>query len=158
VSTGLELVMRVIDPPPPTVSRIRPAATPRAARLECRGLLASTALVLFGLVLAYLGKVESLGGQSRPRDVREVINVRQLRTAADLLPLLDMFEDRFERRAVARALYTRATDPNRPLERVGGLAHVTLGADIVRGDRRYVQLRSRLARRPTLEAVPISPR
>jgi cell division protein FtsW (lipid II flippase)/cell division protein FtsI/penicillin-binding protein 2 len=145
--------MRVIDPPPP--SRVRAAATPRAARLEGLGLLASTAVVLFGLVLAYFGKVESMGSHSGSLGAAGLVNLRELRTASDLLPLLDMFEERFERRVVALAFYTRAVDRDRPLEHVGGLAHVTLAADRIRSDQRYVQLRSRLDRRPTLEAVPV---
>ena len=42
-----------------------------------------------------------------------------------------------------------------PLEHVGGLARVTIPATEIRADRRYVQLRSRLERRPWLEGVPV---
>src|SRR5512145_2271822 len=98
--------MRVIDPPPP--GRIGAAANARAARLECLGLLASTALVLLGLALAYFGRLESGHRTAGSLGPAGPVNLRQLRAASDLLPALDLFEEPFERRAVALALYRRA--------------------------------------------------
>jgi cell division protein FtsW (lipid II flippase)/cell division protein FtsI/penicillin-binding protein 2 len=145
--------MRVIDRPPP--GRVRTPASSRAAQLECLGLIAGTVLVLLGLALAYVGKTESIGTNAGSRGATGPVNLRQLRAPSDLLPLLEMFEDPVERRAAALALYRRAADRDQPLEHVGGLARVTLPADRIRSDRRYVQLGSRLERRPTLQAVPV---
>ena len=54
-----------------------------------------------------------------------------------------------------RRLYRRAATHAAPLEHVGGLARVAIPATEIRADRRYVQLRSRLERRPGLEGVPV---
>ena len=124
----------------------------RGARLEVLGLLAATAVVLLGLALAYLGKTDAAALGTRGPD--GVVNLQRLRGPDDLMPLLDMYEQPFERRAAALALYRRASSAN-PLDHVGGLARVTIPSAAIRSDRRYVELRSRLERRPTLHDVPV---
>ena len=66
-----------------------------------------------------------------------------------------MFTVAFERDAVARALYARATALDPKIENVGALAGVTIPAAAVRADRRFVALRERLDRRPELERIPV---
>ena len=66
-----------------------------------------------------------------------------------------MFGSPFERDAVARALYRRATSDTPPLDRVGELAGVTIPASDIRSDPRFVELGGRLTRRPDLDRVPV---
>jgi cell division protein FtsW (lipid II flippase)/cell division protein FtsI/penicillin-binding protein 2 len=146
--------MRVIEAAPERAAvRPLPAANRRAANIELVGLLACSAVVLFGLCLTGFGRVGRLqiDGAQRPN----VIDLRQLKNAAALEPLLSMYDQRFERQAVARALYARASSDAPPLEHVGGLAAVTIPAAVIRKDRRFVELGSRLARRPSLVDVPV---
>ena len=144
--------MRVISPArEKSVSAPRPPATARAANVELLGLLACSAVILFGLSLTYWGKTGRLTDTERS----SYVDLRRLRGTDDLVPLLTMFEDRKERQAVAGALYRRATAEAPPLEHVGGLAAVTIPAAAIRANRRFVALRSRLERRPALEHVPV---
>ncbi len=118
------------------------------------GLAASTVIVLFGLTLTYLGKT-AMGLGAHDALARGPVNLSQLRSPDDLMPLLEMFEQPFERRAAAVSLYRRATAGRGELDHVGRLATATVPSANVRADRRYVQLRARLEHRPTLQAVPV---
>ncbi len=159
--------MRVITPAPDTSVRragpsrpstalglpVRPAPSSRAIRaanIELLGLVACSAAVLLGLTLTYLGRT----GSSAGRDSGATVHLLQLESADALLPLLPMFGEFDERQAVARALYRRATGAPR-LEHVGGLSTVTIPSAEVRSRRAYVELRSRLAQKPTLDSVPV---
>src|SRR5215203_2491407 len=144
--------MRVIAPQPRATIGTRPVS--RGAHIESLGLMAATIVVALGLTLAYLGKMDAAVGSARVLPAATV-NLRQLHGPDDLMPLLGMFEFPFERRAAAVALYRRAAADDVPLEHVGGLARVTIPAAEIRADRRYVQLRSRLERRPGLQGVPV---
>jgi cell division protein FtsW (lipid II flippase) len=144
--------MRVIAPQSRGAVRMRPAS--RSAHLELLGLLAATMVVSLGMTLAYLGKTDAAAYDSGVPAGRP-INLQQLHGPDDLMPLLGMFESPFERRAAAVALYRRTAAHDVPLEHVGGLARVTIPAIEIRADRRYVQLRSRLERRPELRDVPV---
>lgn len=134
------------------VSAGRPVAS-RAANVELLGLLACSAVILLGLSLTYWGKTGRLG--EAERGAGAVIDLRRLRGADDLVPLLTMFDDPEERQAVAAALYARATSQASRLEHVGGLATVTIPAADVRADRRFVVLRSRLERRPSAAQIAV---
>jgi cell division protein FtsW (lipid II flippase)/cell division protein FtsI/penicillin-binding protein 2 len=129
---------------PRVVSIERPAS--RAANIELLGLAACSVVVLFGLLLT-LGARE-IGAQAGS------IDLHRLASPDELLPVLTMFDEPFERLAVARAVYQRASIEKPPLEHVGGLAAVTLPALEIQKDRRYLVLRSRLERRPGASAVP----
>ncbi len=59
-----------------------------------------------------------------------------------------MFESPAERQTAARLLYRRAVSDDPPLDHVGGLSAVTIGADEIRRNPRFVELRARLSRRP----------
>lgn len=144
--------MRVVAP---SVRR-RPGgarSASRGPRLELLGLVVTTFVVLFGLALAYLGRT-ALDGPEAARANAAALNLQQLSGPGDLERLLDGVESPFERRAVANALYRRATSAPR-LEHVGALARVTLPAAQVREDARYVELRRRLERRPAMADVPV---
>jgi cell division protein FtsW (lipid II flippase) len=126
------------------------ARTLRALNLELLGLIAAAVVVLFGLLLGHSAKVARLD----EAPAAGVIPLHALKGAADLEPALTMFASPFERQEAARALYRRATaDPR--LEHVGGLAAVTIPAAVIRADRRFVQLRARMDRRPAATDVPV---
>jgi cell division protein FtsW (lipid II flippase) len=145
--------MRVVSPARRRAAlALGPAS--RHAHLESIGLSVATLVVVFGVALAYFGRTtdrvpSATGANDAP------VDLQQLRGPDDLVPLLDTFVEPFERRAVATALYRRASDPGAPLAHVGGLARVTIPAVTVNGDRRYVRLRERLAARPALLDVPV---
>ena len=144
--------MRVIAPQPRGAAVTRPAS--RIAHLELLGLLAATVVVVLGLTLAYLGKADAAAHDSGVL-AGVPINLQQLHGPDDLMPLLGMFESPFERRAAAVAVYRRTALHDVPLEHVGGLARVAIPATEILADRRYVQLRSRLERRPAIQSVPV---
>lgn len=142
--------MRVIAPAEAVGIGLQ-ARTLRALNLELLGLLAASVVVLCGLLLGHSAKVARLD-EAAP--AAGVIPLHALKAAADLEPALTMFASPFERQEAARALYGRATaDPR--LEHVGGLAAVTIPAAEIRADRRFVQLRARMDRRPAATDVPV---
>jgi cell division protein FtsW (lipid II flippase) len=118
------------------------------------GLAAATLVAVFGLALTYFGKLETAADGTGPSSDR-LIDLQRLRGPDDLVPLLSMFEQPFERRAVALALYRRATTGTAPIDHVGELARTGLPAAEVRRDRRFVELRSRLERHPAVQQVPV---
>lgn len=145
--------MRVISTVPAAPSGAGPrSGARRAANIELLGLLACSILVAAGLGLTYAGRLAQLeaGQRSTPP-----LDLHRLRGPADLLPLLDMFEQPAERDAAARLLYRAAVTDSPRLEHVGGLARVVIPADQVAADPALVQLRARLQRRPGAAAVPV---
>jgi cell division protein FtsW (lipid II flippase) len=144
--------MRVIAPASRTSS---PPAPARDATVELLGLVVSTVVVAAGLLLTCAGRTPSLKAVQADLASGALIDVRTIRTAADLGPALAMFGSPFERDAAGRALYRRATSDDPPLEHVGDLARVTIPAADIRKDARFVQLRARLDRRPGLVNVPV---
>jgi len=144
--------MRVIAPAPQTHAVGSTAAT-RAVRVEALGLAVATAVVLLGLILGYLGRTE--GAPPVRVGATGTVHLQQMSGPDALIPLLDMFDEPFERRAVALALFRHATGPDAPLSHVGALARATMSAAEVQADSRYVQLRERLVQRPSLEEVPV---
>ena len=152
--------MRVIAPVETSTSRRRqvslatrtvlPRVT-RALNVELLGLLAASVVVFFGLVLTHAARSARLADMSGG----EVIALGALKSSQALEPLLTMYESPFERRAVARAIHQRALSLDPPLEHVGGLSEASIPAADVERDRRYSELRRRLARRPGVERVPV---
>lgn len=147
--------MRVVSAPrdPAFVRVSRPAAR-RAANIELLGMLACSAVIVFGLLLTTWGRLAQLDADDRGAGT--VVNLRTLRTPATLVPLLTTFESPFEREAVATAVFQRAAAESRPLDHVGSLADVSLPASVVQSDRRFSELRSRLARRPGTSVQALS--
>jgi cell division protein FtsW (lipid II flippase)/cell division protein FtsI/penicillin-binding protein 2 len=143
--------MRVIAPAE-AVGIGRESRALRALNLEMLGLIASSVVVLFGLLLGHSAKVARLDEFAPSAGA---IPLHALTGPADLEPALTMFASPFERQEAARALYRRATAVDPRLEHVGGLAAVTVPAAVIRADRRFVQLRARLDRRPAATDVPV---
>jgi cell division protein FtsW (lipid II flippase)/cell division protein FtsI/penicillin-binding protein 2 len=114
----------------------------RSLNIELLGLLAASAVVLFGIALASSAKVARLDEAASPGGV---IPLYALKAASDLEPALGIYESASERTVAARALFERATSPQAPLDHVGALADVRISAAKIRGDRRLVQLGARLA-------------
>jgi cell division protein FtsW (lipid II flippase)/cell division protein FtsI/penicillin-binding protein 2 len=125
----------------------------RTPNIELLGLLASSLVVLLAVSLTYAGRAGRLDADAR--EAATVVQLDRLRAASELEPMLTMYEEPFERRAVARALYARVTDPQRPLNHVGGLAAVAIPAAEIRKERRFVELRSRLDLRPGMAGVAV---
>jgi cell division protein FtsW (lipid II flippase) len=162
--------MRIVHP---TVGRrwsLRraPGATDRAARIERLGMLATTLVLAMGLWLTYVGQTSgvpdcpagqegSAGPQNPPYTASAPcpLTLTAVRSSQDLLPVLDMFPEPAERRAVAAVLFERvARDAETaPLEHVGGLAELTIPAERVKGDRRLARLNERLRAHPSAAAV-----
>ena len=67
----------------------------RTANLEALGLLAASAVVLFGLVLTTWGRLIQLNADDR--DAGTVVSLRHLAAPTDLVPLLTMVESPQER-------------------------------------------------------------
>src|SRR4051794_39420223 len=143
--------MRVVavEQPRHVIESPEPAAA-RSNRLELLALLACSAVVATGVYLAYAGRtarlVESEAGPA------PLLNLRTLAAADDIVPLLTMYDDTRERRAVADALYQRATAEPR-LDHVGGLASASIPAADVHSNAQFVRLRARLALHPAARSV-----
>jgi Cell cycle protein len=129
-----------------------PARRGRSLNIELLGLSAVTIVVLFGIVLTYSARVGRLDEVAPPAGV---IPLYALKAPADLEPALSMFDSGYERTFVARALFQRAASPDAPVDHVGALADVKVPAQTVRGDRRLVQLASRLAGRDEALDLPV---
>ena len=124
----------------------RASGAVRAANIEALGIVVCSIVVLFGLWLTAVGRREQLRAAGSPPV--PVLNLRALHGPDDLLPLLSMFESPAERQTAARLLYRRAVSDDPPLDHVGGLSAVTIGADEIRRNPRFIELRARLSRRP----------
>jgi cell division protein FtsW (lipid II flippase)/cell division protein FtsI/penicillin-binding protein 2 len=129
-----------------------PAAI-RTANIEALGLAACSMVILFGLWLTTWGRLSQV--EAGHPGSAAAVDLRFLRAPEELAVLLTMFESPLERQAAAEPLYRRALSRTPVVDHVGRLAEVTLPAAAVRGDRRFVQLRARLERRPDAAQVPI---
>ena len=110
--------MRVVAPEP--VAAVRPQRDRRAANIEMLGLLAVSAVVLFGIVLtglARIGRLDEVAPQG------SVIPLYALSSPADLEPALTMFDSPRDRHRTALAIYERARAAD-ALDHVGALAGV----------------------------------
>ncbi len=146
--------MRVIASSPQTPGLSPwPRASVRATNVELLGLLGCTLVVVLGLLLTYLGRVARLA-EDAPAPAG-IVHLDQLQSPGAIEGLLTMYEQPFERQAIARALYERVVTTERRLDHVGGLAFVTIPASRIQQEPRFVELRSRLARRPEMAYVPV---
>jgi cell division protein FtsW (lipid II flippase)/cell division protein FtsI/penicillin-binding protein 2 len=127
------------------------SAATRASHIELLGLLACSLVIALGLGLTHLGRVAQLDADRRGR----LLDLRRVRTPAELVPLLEMFENPVEKREVAQVVYRAAVAESPRLEHVGGLARVTLPASKVQANPNLEVLRARLARRRDAVAVPV---
>src|SRR5262245_25435233 len=148
--------MRVIAPSSATLDTRRLAPAPsRRLTLERAGLLASSITVLFGLWLVYVAKAADFGAVTGGLADGSIVDLRSLRDSRPLVPLLTMFADGLERRAVAEALYHRAVVEGAPLDRVGALTTVAVPAAQIESEPRLVVLRERLAQHPRMQQIPV---
>jgi cell division protein FtsW (lipid II flippase)/cell division protein FtsI/penicillin-binding protein 2 len=122
----------------------------RSLNIELLGLAIATTVAMFGIGLAYSAKLARLA-EAAPSG--GVIPLYALQSSSQLEPALTMYDSAYERGAVARALFSRAT-ATRPLDHVGALADVKMPASAIRGDRRLVQLNERVGDRADGE-VPL---
>jgi cell division protein FtsW (lipid II flippase)/cell division protein FtsI/penicillin-binding protein 2 len=116
-----------------------PAAWNRPLNIELVGLAIATIVALSGIGLAYSAKLARLDEAASPGGV---ISLRALHSPVELEPALTMYDSAYERSAVARALFNRATAAPR-LDHVGALADVKMSAAAVHADRRLVQLNAK---------------
>ncbi len=146
-------VMRVYTPPSRALQAVRPSR--RATVIEFAGLAAASLVVAVGILLTASGSLRSVDVSEADVASGRVVHLPSLPNAAALNSRLTMITVPFERDAIARALYARATALDSKIENVGALSGVTISAAEVRADRRLVALRSRLDRRPDLERIPV---
>jgi cell division protein FtsW (lipid II flippase)/cell division protein FtsI/penicillin-binding protein 2 len=133
--------MRVVAPETRTTdSRTTPN---RSLNIELVGFAIATIVAISGVGLAYSAKMARLDEAASPGGV---IPLQALHTPLELEPALTMFDSAYERAAVARALFDRATAAP-PLDHVGALADVKMAASAVRADRRLAQLNARIGDR-----------
>lgn len=106
-------------------------------------LLAAGALaILLGLMLVYLATVKPLDGVDRKIASGEIVNLNALRSAEQLLPVLDVFDSSAERAFAAREIWKRAHQGGLP--NVGELSRIRVSASDVEGDRRLTSFRARM--------------
>ncbi|MDQ3418387.1 MAG: FtsW/RodA/SpoVE family cell cycle protein [Acidobacteriota bacterium] len=142
--------MRVISPAAAT--RVRPEVRrSRAVNLEFAGMIAASAIVVFGLALVFGGKLARVAEDG---PVARLVQLASLEDAQPLEPRLTMFPTVYERQAALKLIAQRIERPPR-LEHVGGLASITIPAEDVRADKRLVLLNERLARRPQATSVAL---
>ena len=123
----------------------------RALDIELAGLAAASLVVLFAIVLTSAAKA---GRLDEVAPAGGIVPLNALHSSADLEPLLTMYDADSERQFVARALFDRAADAERPLDHVGALTEVRIPAETIRADRRLVQLGARLTGRPDAREIP----
>src|SRR5687768_5038735 len=146
-------VMRVYTPPSRASRAVRPSR--RATVIEFAGLAAASLVVAVGILLTASGSLRSVDVSEADVASGRVVHLPSLPNAAALNSRLTMITVPFERDAIARALYARATALDSKIENVGALSGVTISAAEVRADRRLVALGGRLDRRPDLERIPV---
>ena len=125
----------------------------RTANVELLGMLFATGAIVLGLWLATVGRITQM--KADDAGITGVIDLRTIKSPSELTPLLTMFESQAERQAVAVPLFRRAVGDTPALDHVGALADVTLPAASIKADRRFVELRARLARRPNASSLSV---
>ncbi len=114
-------------------------------------LLATAALVvLLGLALAYLAMAKPLEDEAAKLAAGEIVNLNDLRSSDQLLPLLDVFDSSAERAFAAEAIWKRAHEGAFP--NVGEIERIRVPASEISGDRRLISLRERLEARRQAQA------
>jgi cell division protein FtsW (lipid II flippase) len=106
-------------------------------------LLAAAALVvLLGLVLVYLAMVKPLVDLEPKLAAGAIVNLNDLRSAEQLLPVLDVFDSSAERSFAAQEIWQRAHQGDLP--NVGEIERIRIPAATIEHDRRLTGLRERL--------------
>ncbi|MBA2260757.1 MAG: hypothetical protein H0W18_17865, partial [Acidobacteria bacterium] len=143
--------MRVVQAEPVRRWRlpVSSLSTGRAVRVERLGLAVTSVVVLFGLALAVREQTAPFSSLRTELQSGRVIDLHAMKTSDELVPLLTMFPDPAERRAVAAAVHDRLEGPasGRSLTHVGALAGFTIPAPRIRADPRLAVLNDRLRSR-----------
>jgi cell division protein FtsW (lipid II flippase)/cell division protein FtsI/penicillin-binding protein 2 len=105
---------------------------------------ASAAVALLGLVLVYLTTTRPLADVEQKIAQGEIVNLNDLRSSAQLLPVLDVFPESAERVFVAEEIWKRAHQGRLP--NVGELARIRVPAAEVERDKRLESFHRRLER------------
>jgi cell division protein FtsW (lipid II flippase)/cell division protein FtsI/penicillin-binding protein 2 len=143
--------MRIVSTGAGTANATHPSRTARFSNIEMLGLVSGTLVIVLGVWITAWARLNHARAE---HPASGIVNLSKLSGSDPLVPLLEMFDSRQERAAVARAIHERAiAEPK--LEHIGGLAQVTLPTQAIRDDARFTRLRERLARRPTAETVPV---
>ena len=108
-------------------------------------LAAAAAAVLLGLALAYLAMAKPLEDEVAKLAAGEIVNLNDLRSSDQLLPVLDVFDSSAERAFAAQAIWKRAHQGAFP--NVGEIERIRVSSTEIAGDRRLTSLRERLEAR-----------
>ncbi len=117
---------------------------PGAPSRNLEGLLLAAAalVVLLGLTLVYLAMVKPLADLEPKLAAGAIVNLNDLRSAEQLLPVLDVFDSSAERSFIAQEIWQRAHQGDLP--NVGEIERIRVPAATIEKDRRLTSLRERL--------------
>ena len=124
----------------PLVFAVEKPAAPRGewAWLACASLFVAT-----GLAQVYAAKTQNFARVEQQLRHGELVNINQVGSPEQLLPLLESFPRHGERELVAERTFA-FLEHARPLRNAGSLAALRAGADEIESDRRWDVLRKRL--------------
>ncbi len=114
-------------------------------------LVCASLFVAAGLAMVYSAKMQSFSAGA------QLVNINEVESADQLLPILESFPDRTERALVAKKTLD-FLDTARPLKNVGALSKLRISADDIDGDPRWDTLRKRLRQNPArkLQLLPLA--
>src|SRR3954468_2440555 len=113
--------------------------------LEMILLAAAAIVILLGLALAYLAMTKPLADDAAKLAAGQIVDLNDLKSSDQLLPVLDAVEGSAERAFVAQAIWKRAHEGAFP--NVGEIERIRVSASDITGDRRLGSLRERLEAR-----------
>ncbi|HEX5758219.1 MAG TPA: FtsW/RodA/SpoVE family cell cycle protein, partial [Thermoanaerobaculia bacterium] len=120
---------------------------------EAALLAAAAAMVLFGLVLAYLAAARSIADDDARRAAGAAVNLNAVRRPEELARVLAGMGDSPERAFIADRIWQRLQQGR--IDNVGELGRIRVPAAEVRDDPRLTGLAARLAERPRAATVPL---
>ncbi len=102
------------------------SATERTSHLERLGLAVTSVVMLLGLWLTYAAQTADFGEARRDLASGHLFNLNAIARSSDLVPALDMFDQRAQKEAVAAAIVQRVQrgPDGEAIEHVGALAGV----------------------------------
>src|ERR1700760_4257743 len=102
--------------------------------LETILLAAAALVVLLGLALAYLAMAKPLEDDAAKLAAGQIVDLNDLKSSDQLLPLLDVFDSSAQRAFAAEAIWRRAHEGSFP--NVGEIERIRVPASEISGDRR----------------------
>ncbi|HEY3566511.1 MAG TPA: FtsW/RodA/SpoVE family cell cycle protein [Thermoanaerobaculia bacterium] len=120
-----------------------PGGPPR--NLEMILLAGAALVVLLGLFLAYLAMAKPLADDAAKLAAGQIVDLNDLKSSDQLLPVLDVFASSAERAFAAQAIWKRAHEGAFP--NVGEIERIRVPSSEITGDRRLTSLRERLEAR-----------